>query len=335
MKTIINDTCDVIFKRVSDGALVFTGEAQLASVTQKITETPIRGGLGNPIIANLKSDKEVDLKIRNGVWDTKWLETVNGTSFNAKTATVYKKETDLLCTGGAFEVASLAVSGTATATGNVTVTLNGVSKTVAVTIGDTSTIIASAIRNTVFTGWTTGGTTSTVTFTSTVKGAMVDALYSVGATGATAVMTTTTQGDSVPTTITVLGTPKGGVVTVIGINGNMYTGTLSGQVVTFTGGIEGTKYVALYQVDATNAQVLDLDSSVFAAAYFVEYHTVEYDIISNTIIKDLFFQFDSAMPLDNWTFSFENGKPIAPEIDFKVLKPLTSNSIGRVIEVVR
>jgi len=335
MKTIINDTCDVIFRRVSDGVLVFTGEAQLASVAQKITETPIRGGISNPIIANLKSDKEIDLKVRNAVWNTQWLETVNGVSFANGTATVYKKENGLVCTGGAYEVASLAISASATTSGNVTVTLDGIAKTIAVTTGDTATIIASAIRNTVFTGWTTGGTTTTVTFTATVKGAKTDALYSAGTTGATGTMTTTTQGDSVPTTITVGGTPKGTSVTVIGVDGSMYTGTLSAQVVTFTGGVEGNKYIALYQVDETTAQVLDLDSSVFAAAYFVEYHTVEYDIISNTIIKDLYFQFDSAMPLDNWAFSFEAGKPIAPELDFKVLKPLTSTNIGRVVEVVR
>ena len=336
MKTIINDTCDVIFRRVSDGVLVFTGEAQLASVAQKITETPIRGGISNPIIANLKSDKEIDLKVRNAVWNTQWLETVNGVSFANGTATVYKKENGLVCTGGAYEVASLAISASATTSGNVTVTLDGIAKTIAVTTGDTATIIASAIRNTVFTGWATGGTTTTVTFTATVKGAKIDALYSAGTTGATGTMTTTTQGDSVPTTITITGTPKySSAISVISVDGTQVTGVSVAGVVTFVGGLEGAQYIALYQVDATNAQILNLDATIFAQAYFVEYHTIEYDIQSNTIVKDLYWQFPSAQPLDNWSFSFENGKPIAPEIDFKVLKPLTSNVIGSVIEIAR
>lgn len=336
MKTIINDTCDVVFKRVSDSEVVFTGEAQLASVSQSITETPIKGGLGNPVIANLKSDKVVDLKVRNAVWNTEWLETVNGTTFSNETATVYKKETDLVCTGGTYEVASLVIGAAATSSGNVTVTLNGVDKNVAVENEDTTSEVAGKIRSTSFPGWTTGGSDATVTFTATTKGAKTDAEYSAGATGATGTMTTTTQGDSVPITITITGTPKyDNAITVIAADGTKATGTNSSGTVTFAGGIDGDKYIALYQVDETNAQVLELDSATFAEAYMVEYHTIEYDIASNTVVKDLYFQFDSAQPLDNWTFSFENGNPIAPEIDFKVLKPLTSTTIGRVIEVAR
>lgn len=332
MKTIINDTCDVVLKRVSDSAVVFIGEAQLASVAQKITETPIKGGIGNPVIANLKSDKEVDLVVRNAVWDTKWLEAVNGTTFSNETATVYKKEVDLVC-GGVAEVASLSVADAATGSGNVTITLDGVATTVAVTSGDTAAQVATKIRGTTFTGWTTGGTTTTVTFTATKAGTKTDASYSAGTTGATGTMTTSTQGTS---TVTITGTPKdNNAITVISTNGNQFTGVNSAGTVTFTGGIGGDKYIALYQIDDTTAQVLDLDSEIYAAAYMVEYHTIEYDIISNTVVKDLYFQFDSAQPLDNWSYSFENGKPIAPEVNFKVLKPLTSTTIGRVIEIAR
>lgn len=335
-KNIVNDTCEVTFTRVSDGAVIFTGEAQLASVAQKITETPIRGGIGNPVIANLKSDKEVDLQVRNAVWDTKWMEMVNGVIFDTKSATVYKKEAGLVCTGGTFEVASLSVSGSATASGNVTVTLDGVAKTIAITNGDTATNVATAIRNTAFAGWTTGGTTTTVTFTATVKGAKTDATYSAGTTGATGTMTTTTQGDSIPTTITITGTPKNDAkIMVIAVDGTQVIGTNSTGTVTFTGGIDGHAYTALYQIDIASAQVLELDATVFAAAYAVEYHTIEYDIQSNTITKDLYWQFDSATPLDNWTYSFENGKPIAPEVNFKVVKSLNTDVIGRVIEVAR
>ena len=38
MKTIINDTCDVIMTRISDSKIVFMGESQLASFSQKVKE---------------------------------------------------------------------------------------------------------------------------------------------------------------------------------------------------------------------------------------------------------------------------------------------------------
>jgi hypothetical protein len=94
------------------------------------------------------------------------------------------------------EVASLQITADATADGNVTVTLDGVSTDVAVLNGDTATVVADKIRNTTFTGWTTGGTagTDTVTFTADTYGDKQDATYSAGTTGATGTMTTTTQG---------------------------------------------------------------------------------------------------------------------------------------------
>lgn len=94
------------------------------------------------------------------------------------------------------EVASLAVTAIPTVAGNVTVTLNGVAVNVAVdpAVETTTTLVATKIRGTAFSGWTTGGTGTTVTFTATTGGTRTDATYSAGATGATGTMTTTTQG---------------------------------------------------------------------------------------------------------------------------------------------
>jgi hypothetical protein len=98
------------------------------------------------------------------------------------------------------EVASLQITADATADGNVTVTLDGVSTDVAVLNGDTAVTVADKIRNTTFTGWTTGGAsgTDTVTFTSDTYGDKTDATYSAGTTGATGTMSTTTQGVNDP-----------------------------------------------------------------------------------------------------------------------------------------
>jgi len=95
-----------------------------------------------------------------------------------------------------YEVASLSITAIPTLAGNVTITLNGVATTVSVDPATdlTTDVVATKIRNTAFTGWTTGGTASTVTFTATTPGNKTDAIYSAGTTGAIGTMTTTVQG---------------------------------------------------------------------------------------------------------------------------------------------
>src|SRR5215210_1255842 len=66
------------------------------------------------------------------------------------------------------QVEELTFAGTATASANEVITLPGLAPvSVAVTNTNTSTQVATAVRAATFTGWTTGGTGSTVTFTAT------------------------------------------------------------------------------------------------------------------------------------------------------------------------
>lgn len=127
---------------------------------------------------------------------------------------------------GVKEVASLTISAVPTVAGNVTVTLNGVSTNIAVdpVIETTTNLVASKIRGTAFTGWTTGGIGSTVTFTSTTYGNKTDATYYAGGTGATGAMSTTTQGTD--------------------------------QKVTFVTNVE---YIGIYNTDVTNAGVFTVN----------------------------------------------------------------------------
>ena len=99
-------------------------------------------------------------------------------------------------TAAVSEVASLKISGTVTTAGNVTVTLDGVTTTVALALNDTPAMIADKVRAAPYTGWTTYWVTGsdTVQFTASATGPKVDATYSAGTTGATGTMTTTTQG---------------------------------------------------------------------------------------------------------------------------------------------
>lgn len=101
MKTIIQDTCDVVFKRRSDGKAMLTAEAQLASVSQTIQEEKIKGGIGNRDIAVLRSDKEVTLSVRSAMFDSEWLEMVSGTSYNEETHTIHQKEDGISVTKNA------------------------------------------------------------------------------------------------------------------------------------------------------------------------------------------------------------------------------------------
>jgi hypothetical protein len=95
---------------------------------------------------------------------------------------------------GKCEIASLSVTAGASTSANCTVTLDGVAKTVALTSGNTAVQVATAIRAATFPGWTTGGSGTTVTFTSLSTGNKPDASYSAGTTSATGTMTITTQG---------------------------------------------------------------------------------------------------------------------------------------------
>lgn len=95
---------------------------------------------------------------------------------------------------GIAEVSTLQITAGASSSSNVTVTLDGVAQTVAVTSGDTITQVANKVKAASFSGWTTGGSGDTITFTSNTVGLRTDAIYSAGTTGATGTISTTVQG---------------------------------------------------------------------------------------------------------------------------------------------
>ncbi|MED3562249.1 hypothetical protein [Bacillus xiapuensis] len=101
MKTLINDTADVVFKRKSDGHLIFTAEAQLASISQQIQEDKLKGGIGNKTISLLRSDKEISLKVKNALFDLDWLSMTQGVAVAEGTVNVYEREENLAVTDNA------------------------------------------------------------------------------------------------------------------------------------------------------------------------------------------------------------------------------------------
>lgn len=95
------------------------------------------------------------------------------------------------------EVDTITVSTGATSSGNITITLNGVAKTVAVAAGDTAAGVAAKIKATAFTGWILAHTTGTgvVVFTKYATGACsAPAFEDTGITGVEAAFVVTTAG---------------------------------------------------------------------------------------------------------------------------------------------
>lgn len=103
---------------------------------------------------------------------------------------------DHIVAGNIAEVDTLTVTAIPTVAGNITITLNGVAKTVAVdpAVQTTTALLATLIRGTAFTGWTTGGTESVITFTSTTTGARTGPTFSGGTTGVTGTFVVTVNG---------------------------------------------------------------------------------------------------------------------------------------------
>jgi len=95
----------------------------------------------------------------------------------------------------AEEIASITFKTDASASGNITITLNGTAFNVAVASGDTPTVVATKVRNATFDGWTTGGSGATVTFTANEVGARSATTFTdTGNTGVTATVTRTQVG---------------------------------------------------------------------------------------------------------------------------------------------
>ena len=167
---------------------------------------------------------------------------------------------------GVAEVASLVVSAVPTVAGNVTVNLNGTAVTVAVdpAVETTTDLVAAKIRATVFTGWTTGGTGSTVTFTATAVGTKTDATYSAGTTGATGTMTTTTQGVAAATTTTVATAIRAAIFAGWTTGG-------TGAVVTFTATTVGTRTAPVFSGGTTGTTGTFVRTAIGEAANFHRY----------------------------------------------------------------
>ena len=101
MPLYIMDVADVTFKRKSDGHIVFTSEAQTSTLSQSVDEETIMGGIGSRSIYTIKSNKQLELTVRNATFDLEWLAMTQGVAVkDADTLVVQKKFAGTVADGG-------------------------------------------------------------------------------------------------------------------------------------------------------------------------------------------------------------------------------------------
>jgi hypothetical protein len=153
---------------------------------------------GTKLIAGLETTglkikpnfEEVCLKANGGVPTDDFIDfdaemSIAGKAIEGDSAEIPKDEVD-----------TLTVTVGATASNNVTITLNAVAVNIAVTSGDTAIQVADKIRLGVYAGWTAGGTagTNVVVFAKQLPGAVSAPVFAAGSTGVTAAFVRTVTG---------------------------------------------------------------------------------------------------------------------------------------------
>jgi hypothetical protein len=82
MKTVIQDTAEIFITNVKTGKVVMFGEAQIAGISQSLTEEKLKGGIGNKTVFLLRSDKEMNLNITSATFDAEFFAITQGVSIN-------------------------------------------------------------------------------------------------------------------------------------------------------------------------------------------------------------------------------------------------------------
>lgn len=277
MKTIINDVCSVVGKRLSDNKIVFTGEAKLTNITQTINENKISGGIGNKTILYNRNSKVIEIKINNILWDTDFIEMSLGFIINSKNKKIYKKEEGLKCIGKTFD----------------------------------DTILINEDKE-----------------------IDIDYLFNIENDASSFISYLT----GVPYTykLIIKNIPKeDGILKVIAPDATYYDGEFLNNYIIVNGDIkEDINYMVLYEYEILG-NVINFDIKNFSEAYYLELNTIEYTVLQNKIINDLYFIFYKALPSGNIEINFENGSLISNNIKFNILTMPGTNEIGKFVEVSR
>ena len=107
-----------------------------------------------------------------------------------------------------------------------------------------------------------------------------------------------TEADLVGTTATadatcvLVGTPVGGIVKAQDKSGKIYPATFLTGTVTVTGGANKGPFDISYQKAVATAETIDIRTDTFPAVVGIILHTIGYDVTTNVISTDVYFEFD-------------------------------------------
>lgn len=133
-------------------------------------------------------------------------------------------------------------------------------------------------------------------------------------------------------------TPNEGTVIVMDGKGKAVAGTWASPDFTATTPADiavGSAYTVFYQITNANAQVLLLDSKKFPKNYYVELHTIAYDVDKNVVVADIYWQFNKALPDGGIQAQYEAGKSNGDEVAFTAQLLAGSSSYGNYVVVPR
>lgn len=133
--------------------------------------------------------------------------------------------------------------------------------------------------------------------------------------------------------ITITGTPKNDTVIVQDTKGKEYTATFLTGDVTVTDGVDGEYYTVIYSEDII-AEVLDLNCEKFPKNYKVQLHSIAYDPDTNTVLSDIYWVFNKALPDGSIDAKYESGNQ-EDNINFKAMLDIGSKSYGSYLVVPR
>lgn len=107
MALYVIDVADVTFKRKSDGHIVFTSEAQMSSLSQTVDEETIQGGIGSRTLYTVKSNKQMELSVRNATFNLEWLAMTQGVKVEDSGVATIMKDHVVVVEDGTVTVAEL------------------------------------------------------------------------------------------------------------------------------------------------------------------------------------------------------------------------------------
>lgn len=130
---------------------------------------------------------------------------------------------------------------------------------------------------------------------------------------------------------------SGATVAVYDSAGVKLSGTLTGSNYTISSGVVvgDTVEVRTYSyATSASTKTISIDNSVFAKGVKAVLETVEIDSTTETATHTLQWQFDNALPSGNFNINTSSAKEaITQEFNLRVIKPKTTNVVGRSLRI--